>query len=641
MNVRDKSGRSYTLEKELKQGGEGAIWTVKGHPDLVAKIYHPTVKPSEAKLRWMVDHPPDDPTAASLGHTSIAWPRELIYDQKGKFVGFLMPFIAKSVPLLRVFNPKLRHQTLPGFDWAYLHRTAANLASALSAIHAKNYVVGDINEGNFVVRPDALITLLDCDSFQVIAQTPKGQQVFRCPVGKIEYTPPELQGKPFAALDRTPNHDSFGFGVIVFQLLMNGNHPFRSDWRGSGDSPDVSEKISRGLFPHQQPPPRQVAPPKGVPPLDWIHPALQDVMRRCFVDGHKPPHRRPSAEEWEGAIKTAEKALIQCANGHHYSGHLTACPLCPQTARGMQSPLPPVTPAPTPSPRRPTSTPSARPAPIVAPPSLRAPASSWWNRLSPRQRLAGIGGGGLSVLLGGYLIFGGGGGDDGQAFSAPTATRAATRAAQIVPSATQPPATATLTPTPTIVPTATPDLLAGGCWTAAQLQPLEGGATGTGSPQWSFPPARVISASKRYTATFQTNRGAFEVELMTRDVPTTANNFVCLARAGYFDDTSFYRITATALQGGDPTGTGKGGPGYKFADEQIIGDYVRGTLAMVNDGPDTNGSRFFIFTGDYTGLKRYPIFGHVVSGLDVLDQIVANPDQPTTIETVTIAEAPA
>jgi serine/threonine protein kinase len=327
MKVRDKKGQRYQLQRELKRGGEGAIRLVQTRPDLVAKIYHQPGSRPEAKLAWMVEHPPDDPTATTLDHISIAWPRALLY-RSGQFIGCLMPFIDDAVPLLMVFNPRLRQRTLPGFDWRYLHRTAGNLTSVVSAVHAKGYVIGDLNEGNFLVRRDALVSLLDCDSFQVIARTGNQRKVFRCPVGKAEYTPPELQGVTYAEVDRTTDHDSFGIGVLLFQLLLNGNHPFRSDWRGRGEAPELAVKIKEGLFPHGKGAPSEVAPPDAGPSLEWLHPAVQDMMIRCFVDGHRPPHRRPSAEEWEQAIKTAEQALVQCREGHVYSGHLPACPHC-------------------------------------------------------------------------------------------------------------------------------------------------------------------------------------------------------------------------------------------------------------------------------------------------------------------------
>ena len=112
-------------------------------------------------------------------------------------------------------------------------------------------------------------------------------------------------------------------------------------------------------------------------------------------------------------------------------------------------------------------------------------------------------------------------------------------------------------------------------------------------------------------------RARFEVEFFPEDAPMTVNNFVCLAEDGYFDNTPFHRIVkGFVIQGGDPTGTGSGGPGYKFADEPITKDYERGTLAMANAGPNTNGSQFFIVLDDLRGKlpKNYTIFGRVTGG---------------------------
>ena len=109
--------------------------------------------------------------------------------------------------------------------------------------------------------------------------------------------------------------------------------------------------------------------------------------------------------------------------------------------------------------------------------------------------------------------------------------------------------------------------------------------------------------------------------VLSRDAPVTVNNFVCLAEDGYFNDTPFHRIVkGFVIQGGDPTGTGSGGPGYKFADEPVTRDYERGTLAMANAGPNTNGSQFFIVLDDLRGKlpKNYTIFGRVTAGMDVV-----------------------
>lgn len=135
-----------------------------------------------------------------------------------------------------------------------------------------------------------------------------------------------------------------------------------------------------------------------------------------------------------------------------------------------------------------------------------------------------------------------------------------------------------------------------------------------------------IDAAKTYLATIKTNYGDIVAELYPKDAPLAVNNFVFLAHQGFYDGTKFHRIVKDfVIQGGDPTATGNGGPGYKFPDEPITKDYIPGTLAMANAGPNTNGSQFFITLADLTGKlpKNYTIFGRVVLGLDVVQKIGA------------------
>ena len=126
------------------------------------------------------------------------------------------------------------------------------------------------------------------------------------------------------------------------------------------------------------------------------------------------------------------------------------------------------------------------------------------------------------------------------------------------------------------------------------------------------------------TATLQTNHGAIEVELFDGDAPKTVANFVKLARDGFYDGVIFHRVIKDfMIQGGDPTGTGTGGPGYEFEDEFNQHKIVRGALAMANAGPNTNGSQFFIVTTDEAPWLdgKHTVFGRVTSGMDVIDRI--------------------
>jgi len=167
--------------------------------------------------------------------------------------------------------------------------------------------------------------------------------------------------------------------------------------------------------------------------------------------------------------------------------------------------------------------------------------------------------------------------------------------------------------------------------TAAMLpteasEPASGGQEKTGRKSYSAAPAMAIDPSKQYRATIETTKGTIQAELYPGDAPLTVNNFVVLARDDFYDGIKFHRIVANFMvQTGDPQGDGTGGPGYSFEDEPVTRDYERGTLAMANSGPNTNGSQFFIVHADAGLPKSYTIFGKVTEGLDVLDAIAAVP----------------
>ncbi len=165
--------------------------------------------------------------------------------------------------------------------------------------------------------------------------------------------------------------------------------------------------------------------------------------------------------------------------------------------------------------------------------------------------------------------------------------------------------------------------------------------------QYDAPPALTIDAAKSYTATIETSAGSMTAELFPDDAPNTVNNFVFLARDGFYDEVIFHRvISGFMIQGGDPTGTGRGGPGYRFNDEPVTRSYDRGTLAMANAGPNTNGSQFFIMHADYPLPPNYTIFGKLTAGEDVVDAIAGaqtgpndRPTEPVAISGISIAES--
>ena len=143
--------------------------------------------------------------------------------------------------------------------------------------------------------------------------------------------------------------------------------------------------------------------------------------------------------------------------------------------------------------------------------------------------------------------------------------------------------------------------------------------------EWKNPPEMQIDPAKRYKAVIETSRGVIELELYPQHAPKTVNNFVFLAKEGFYDDVSFHRVIKNfMIQGGDPTGTGRGGPSYKFEDELKKNPlkHETGVISMANSGPNTNGSQFFITHSPQPHLNgRHTVFGKVVSGQDVVDAI--------------------
>jgi len=150
---------------------------------------------------------------------------------------------------------------------------------------------------------------------------------------------------------------------------------------------------------------------------------------------------------------------------------------------------------------------------------------------------------------------------------------------------------------------------------------------------------------KKIKAVMSTSEGDITLELNAKQTPITVNNFVKLAKKNFYNDTIFHRvIKGFMIQGGDPKGDGTGGPGYKFNDEPFEGEYVRGTIAMANAGPNTNGSQFFIMHKDTPLPKNYVIFGKVIKGMDVVDKIAEapvngeTPINPAIVKSVKILE---
>jgi DNA-binding helix-hairpin-helix protein with protein kinase domain len=266
---------------------------------MVAKVFtHPSTERAE-KLRAMIDNPP---VVAGNVPVVLAWPLDRLLTPNGECVGYVMPYAKDMEPLFTIFHPGTRPRWA---DYRCLLRTAKNLALAVSALHRHGYVVGDINESNVLVGPDASVAVVDTDSIQV--RTTRG--VLRCQVGKPEFTAPEIArtGMSFDQIDRYPHHDAFGLGVLIFQLLMDGNHPFAARYVGTAGRQTQTERIAHGDWPYSTRRNGDYQPRRDAPPLESLSPEIQRLMRDCFEAGHANPVCRPTADAWHHALAKAEQ----------------------------------------------------------------------------------------------------------------------------------------------------------------------------------------------------------------------------------------------------------------------------------------------------------------------------------------------
>jgi YVTN family beta-propeller protein len=326
----------------LSQGGQGTIHVVLDAPERVLKRFHEAelarASDLEERLRAMVAHRPAGWRETS-GHAMLAWPSDVVLDGN-RFVGHVMPRLrlADVVELHVLSNPSDRrhpHASTPGwvrgFTWRHLVRTGANLALATDVLHRSDYVVGDFNERNILVRHDTRVTLVDCDSMQV--PNPRSGSPFLCGVGRAEFTAPELLDVDIRTTTRRASSDLFALAVHIFQLLMEGVHPFDGVWHGDGEKPRRHQLAQRGMFayagdPHLRPRPTAM-------PFDLLPTDVRELFTRAFVRGAADPDARPTGREWFDALGRCATDLETCAavEHHAYPPHHTTCPWCAQDQR--------------------------------------------------------------------------------------------------------------------------------------------------------------------------------------------------------------------------------------------------------------------------------------------------------------------
>lgn len=288
------------------------------------------------KLDAMLANPPED-----IGHTlsqqhSFTWPTDILRSADGSpdTYGYLMPLVQSDTTLHRLAHGSERIDHRIACDYRQLFVVGARLAKAVSLLHSKGYVIGDIKDQNVLVQLQSLqVTIIDTDSFQV----PLGGQTFPCRVYSEEYSPPERPRLAERGMRLPTSYDWYSLGVLLFLLLQDGLHPFFSEYSGSGAEPPVDhqQKMQLGYFPFAKKP---RAPYRPYVRGQWLWQALPAIVRdlfvRCFEEGHDSPAKRPTAFDWREALEAVSQPgqyLIRCARiaAHFYDKSLgKECPWC-------------------------------------------------------------------------------------------------------------------------------------------------------------------------------------------------------------------------------------------------------------------------------------------------------------------------
>lgn len=322
MPLRDDHGAVVQLGARIAEAGEGRIFEVAGSPALLAKIYKQAPSQMKAeKLRHQAQSAPQGVRDIS------AWPSRLLFDAaSNRCVGFTMPRI-NARPIHQLYRPKDRKAHFPRATWVFLLHTAKNLTAAFDTLHENGILMADVNEGNVFVTETGLVRLIDCDSYQVT--NPRGG-VFMCEVGTPIWTPPELQGTPFANAPRRIEHDRFGLALLLFHLLFMGRHPYAGvpvNMANASDQWTLEWAIKHHQFAYSRtrstggfrPPPHSL-PPEAIPP------ELFALFEAAFSPN---PHSRPTAKVWHDVLDSLRR-MRRCARNpaHEYHLHLNECPWC-------------------------------------------------------------------------------------------------------------------------------------------------------------------------------------------------------------------------------------------------------------------------------------------------------------------------
>ena len=307
-----------TVGELIGKGGEGQVFALNGRSSAAVKIYDSRLRVErEEKVRAMVH-------GGFAAQTDlVAYPREVVSDRRGNFLGFLMQLVSGYRPVHDLYSPKSRQRHFPKADYRFIIRAALNVARAVGKVHQTGCVIGDLNHSGVLVAQDARVALIDADSFQFRL----GQKTYPCVVGVPDFLPPELHGVNLATVVRSVEHDNFGLAVAIFLLLFMGRHPYAGRHEGPDLSIGQAIAQNRFAFSYTRQSSTRTSPPPGAMTIDVFPAPIREVFESAFGLN---PIARPTASSWIRALTMLESSLNRCSNveTHFYPNGANGCPWC-------------------------------------------------------------------------------------------------------------------------------------------------------------------------------------------------------------------------------------------------------------------------------------------------------------------------
>lgn len=307
--------RPVTINQEIGKGGEGTVFSIHESSDRALKIFHPDkAKARTTKINALVD--------SHIGNSisEIAFPLNIVKDNKGNFSGFEMNLVKDHAPLHSLYGPESRKKTFPNANLPFLIRAARNTASLVYKAHLYGCIIGDLNHSSILYSTKATCAFIDADSFQFKYEG----KLHRCLVGTPEYTAPEIQGIHLSKIERTFEHDYFALGVAIFRLLAAGKHPYMGVYAGGNTTLDENIKNQRFAFTEKRSTNMRI-PPASVTLADF-----PNYISEGFETSFAPSSARTSAEKWIELLQKYETDLTACSkkNTHHIFAGAKRCIWC-------------------------------------------------------------------------------------------------------------------------------------------------------------------------------------------------------------------------------------------------------------------------------------------------------------------------